>query len=101
MNNRRRRACVAAEFETSDESAKAMIRNVSESGLFLGTTSIPDVGDCVEVRFRARDGESACVSGLVWWNTKAEKETNFTRPPGFGMRLLDDERDLLELVKCA
>jgi len=101
MGERRRRACVAAEFDAAGQRATGTIRNVSESGLFLGTASLPDVGDPVEISFRARGGESVCVSGLVWWTTRMDQETNFCRPPGFGMRLLEDDADLLDLVECA
>lgn len=98
MRNRRQSACIAAEFDVGGRRGLGLIRNVSRSGLFVRTASVPEVGQSVNVRFRS-GGDEVHVSGLVWWTTKQEQGTTFARPPGFGMRLLRQTADLRELFE--
>lgn len=99
MNDERLRTCIRAEFATGELKAEGLIRNVSEGGLFVGTESIPEVGDAVEVRVRGRRGDGVRISGLVWWTTRNAGGTRFGRQRGFGVRLLDDRQDPRSLAE--
>ena len=99
MRDQRVRTCIPAEFTTVGVRGEGLIQNVSESGLFVGTASIPEVGEPIEVRVSGRRGDEVRISGLVWWTTKYLRGTSFSRPRGFGVRLLEgvgDARRLLE-----
>lgn len=92
MNCGRIRTCIETEFEVGGCRAKGRIKNVSESGVFVGTASIPEQGEDVDLNFRSPDGEEVRFSGLVWWTT-ADCGGTPNRAPGFGLRLLDDNED--------
>lgn len=81
---------IEAEFRTGSVRARGKIKNVSEGGLFIGTASIPDEGDPVDVAFRNRKGQAIKLSGFVWWTTRGESHH---RRPGFGLRLLDADTE--------
>lgn len=93
MRQERINACIGAEFEAGGSWTSGVIRNASEGGMFVRTTQIPAVGEPVEIRFTAAGGRPVQLSGMVWWNTE-DGQTNFARPPGFGVRLLGDAMDL-------
>jgi hypothetical protein len=92
MEYGRIRTCIEAEFEVSGHRAKGRIQNVSESGAFVGTASIPEQGENVELNFRGPRGREVRLSGLVWWTTD-DGGGKRHRAPGFGMRLLDDNEE--------
>ena len=93
----RRRTCIRAEFAAGGLRAEGLIRNVSEGGLFVGTASIPEVGEPVEVRVRGGRGRERAISGLVWWTTRERSGTRFGGQRGFGVRLLDAAQDARRL----
>ena len=62
-----------------------MIGNLGHGGLFIGTGTIPDIGEPVHLRFSLPGGSPIAVTGLVWWTRTPQKGT-----PGFGLRLLDE-----------
>lgn len=99
MRNQRTRTCIKAEFITSDVRGEGLIRNVSEGGLFVGSTSIPEVGEPVEVRVSRRRGTDVRISGLVWWTTDLHEGTSFSRARGFGVRMLDSDEDPRQLLE--
>ena len=92
MHYGRIRTCIEAEFEVTGRRAKGRIKNVSESGVFVGTASIPEQGEDIDLNFRALDGEEVRLSGLVWWTTDDCGGTR-NRAAGFGLRLLDDNQE--------
>ena len=89
MSNRRLKASISAEFKVGDHRAKGLIKNISENGLFMGTLAVPEVGETVEVSFRAPGAGRVRVSGLVWWTTEDLDTTAYRRPQGFGLRILE------------
>jgi hypothetical protein len=92
MHYGRIRTCIETEFEVSGHRANGKIKNVSESGAFVGTVSIPEQGENVDLNFKAPGGEEVRLSGLVWWTTDDCGGTRH-RAPGFGLRLLDDKEE--------
>ena len=97
MEYRRIRTCIETEFEVRGHRAQGKIKNMSEGGLFVGTASIPDEGESVDLTFRAPGGREVRLSGLVWWTTKSGDDKGH-RTPGFGLRLLDDSDDFRSLL---
>ena len=103
MQYGRIRTCIATEFEVNGHRAKGRIRNVGEGGAFVGTASIPEQGESVDLNFRAPGGEEVRFSGLVWWTTDDCCGTRHAAP-GFGIRLLDGDdefRRFLESLQSA
>jgi hypothetical protein len=98
MRSERVKTCIRANFETGGGRGEGLIRNVSGGGLFVGTGSLPEVGETVEVTARGAGGADVRISGLVWWTSRNRPGTNFTRPRGFGIRLLDTEQDARQLL---
>lgn len=92
MHQARIRTFIETEFEASGRRAKGRITNVSESGAFVGTASIPEQGESVDLNFKEPGGEEIRFSGLVWWTTDDSDGTRH-RIPGFGLRLVDDNED--------
>jgi len=92
MNYGRIRTCIETEFDVAGHRAKGKIKNISDSGVFVGTASIPEQGEDVYLKFKAPDGEEVRLSGLVWWTTDDSGGTR-DRAPGFGLRLLDDNEE--------
>lgn len=92
MHDGRIRTCIETEFEVTGHRAKGRIKNVSEGGIFVGTASIPEQGEDVDLNFKAPDGEEVRLSGLVWWTTDDCSGAR-NRAPGFGMRLLDENEN--------
>lgn len=97
MKDERIRTCIETDFEVAGRPAQGKIKNMSESGLFVGTTSMPEEGDNVDVCFRARGGDEIKLSGLVWWTT-SDVDASERRAPGFGLRLLEEIDDLRGLL---
>jgi len=97
MEYRRIRTCIETEFEVRGHRAQGKIKNMSEGGLFVGTASIPEEGESVDLTFRAPGGREVRLSGLVWWTTKGGDGKGH-RTPGFGLRLLDDSDDFRSLL---
>ena len=92
MHYERIRTCIETEFEVAGHRAMGKIKNISESGAFVGTASIPEQGEDVDLNFKGPDGEEVRLSGLVWWTTDDCGGTR-KRAPGFGLRLLDDNEE--------
>ena len=97
MHHGRIRTSIETEFEVTGRREKGKIKNVSESGVFVGTASIPEQGEDVALNFRAPDGEEVKISGLVWWTTDDCGGTR-NRVPGFGLRLLDENDEFRRFV---
>jgi hypothetical protein len=93
MQNPRIRTCIETDFEAGGRWAQGTIRNMSETGLFVGTTSMPEAGDNIDLSFKERGGDEIKLSGLVWWTTNDLAESQH-RAPGFGLRLLEEIDDL-------
>jgi hypothetical protein len=92
MEYRRIRTCIETEFAVGGHRAQGKIKNMSEGGLFVGTTSIPEEGETVDLTFRAPGAKEVRLSGLVWWTTNGADGKEH-RTPGFGLWLLDDSDD--------
>jgi hypothetical protein len=97
MTQPRLRTVIPAEFRATSLSGKGEVRNVSDWGLFVGTSAIPDEGDSVELKLAAPGKPPIEVTGLVWWTT-SNLETPNARS-GFGLRLLDENEQYLRWVK--
>jgi Tfp pilus assembly protein PilZ len=95
---RRIRTAIRTEFEVGGRSGKGKITNVAEGGLFVGTASIPEQGETVELRFSTPSGRRLAVSGLVWWTT-AQTHPDRYKLPGFGLRLLEESDDYDRFVR--
>ena len=97
MKYARIRTCIETEFEVDGRRAQGRIKNMSENGLFVGTTSMPEEGENVDLSFRERGGDEIKLSGLVWWTTN-DVSANERRTPGFGLRLLEEIDDVRGLL---
>jgi len=97
MTIARIRTCIETEFEAGGRRARGKIKNMSEGGLFVGTTSVPEEGETVDLSFKERGGNEIKLSGLVWWTTN-DGNGNGRRTPGFGLRLLDEIDDVRDLL---
>jgi Tfp pilus assembly protein PilZ len=99
MAERRIRTAIQTEFVAGALRGKGKIKNVGENGLFVGTSSIPDEGESVRLRFTMPGGEKLEVSGLVWWTTGSQAQLAPARSPGFGLRLLEENPDYQAAVQ--
>ena len=97
MEYGRIRTCIETEFEVRGRRAQGKIKNMSEGGLFVGTASVPEEGESVDLTFRAPGGKEVSLSGLVWWTTNGGDGKGYGTP-GFGLRLLDDSDDFRSLL---
>jgi uncharacterized protein (TIGR02266 family) len=95
MESGRIRTSIETEFEIDGQRAQGRIKNMSEGGLFVGTASIPEAGENIDLNFRGPGGGVVSLSGLVWWTTN---DGGRHRAPGFGLRLLDDSEELQGLL---
>jgi Tfp pilus assembly protein PilZ len=87
MAEKRFPTAIQAQFESGPLTAKGEIQNVGHGGLFLGTRTIPEQGDLVEIEFAAPSGDRIRVSGIVWWTSP--DRTPRGQLSGFGVCLLD------------
>jgi hypothetical protein len=97
MHQQRTTTCIDAEFEISGNPATGKIRNVSEGGLFVGSSAIPEQGDNLELNFRAPNGEMVNLSGMVWWTTNDDQALGHGRS-GFALRLLEESDEFQRLL---
>jgi Tfp pilus assembly protein PilZ len=97
MTQPRMRTVIPTEFHASSLSGRGKVRNVSDGGLFVGTSAIPQEGDTVELKLSAPGKPPIEVTGLVWWTTSNLEAPNARS--GFGLRLLDQNEQYLRLVK--
>ena len=97
MTRPRMRTQIPTEFRTASLSGKGKVRNVSDGGLFVGTSAIPDAGDSVELRLSAPGEPPIEVTGLVWWTTSHLEAPN--AHSGFGLRLLGESEPYLRLLE--
>jgi type IV pilus assembly protein PilZ len=81
----------------------AYITDISETGIFVRTTTPEAPGTLLNLRFKADDGETISAEGTVIWVNPYRPGTPDNLHPGMGIRFvsLDDElRDrLLELIR--
>lgn len=89
------RTAIHTEFRAGDVRGRGKIQNVGEGGLFVGTASIPEQGEYVQVQFRSPAGDPMEVRGLVWWTTSQRH-----RRPGFGLRLLSANQNYRAMVRA-
>jgi hypothetical protein len=97
MTQPRMRTVIPTEFRATSLSGKGEVRNVSDGGLFVGTSAIPKEGDCVELKLSAPGKPPIEVTGLVWWTTSDLEAPNARS--GFGLRLLEQSDQYLRLVE--
>jgi uncharacterized protein (TIGR02266 family) len=97
MESERIRTCIETEFEVRGQRTQGKIKNMSEGGLFVSTTSVPEEGESVDLTFRAPGGKEVRLSGLVWWTTNGGDGKRH-RTPGFGLRFLDESDDVRGLL---
>lgn len=97
MTDPRTRTSIPVEFRAGAVHGRGKVRNVSEGGLFVGTTSIPEQGEEVNVQLAAPGEAPIVVSGLVWWTTAGSAGAH--RRPGFGLRLIEENERFLALVQ--
>jgi len=96
MNEDRMRTQIPTEFRASQLVGKGKVRNISEGGLFVGTSEIPEEGEAVELKLSAPGRPPVEIQGLVWWTTRKIEAPNGRR--GFGLRLLDASESYLQLL---
>ncbi len=97
MSAKRTRTAIQTDFKVGKLKGRGKIRNIGADGLFVGTSSVPEVGETVDLEFRSPCGGTVAVSGLVWWRT-VDAPQGYHRVSGFGLRLLDDSEDYRRLV---
>ena len=103
MADERIQTSLQARFAAGPVRAGGEIGNVGRGGLFVGTPSLPERGDKVELCFVEPGGERVEVSGVVWWTTDCQQVPS-GQPPGFGVRLVnagDAYRELLRRLRRA
>jgi hypothetical protein len=89
MNHSRVRTSIPVEFEAGDLRGSGKIRNVGLQGLFVRTSDVPAEGDTIRLSFAAPGESKIQVLGMVWWTTMSAPD-RARRPPGFGLRLIED-----------
>ena len=89
MTQSRARTSIPVDFEAADLRGSGRIKNVSAQGLFVGTSSIPDEGDLVRLRFTPPGEPKIHVVGLVWWTTRSCPD-RAQRSEGFGLRVIEN-----------
>ena len=95
--NPRMRTLIPTEFRANALTGKGKVRNVSEGGLFVGTSVIPEEGETVELKLNTPGTPPIEVTGFVWWTTSELDEPNAAS--GFGLRLLDPDERYLRLLE--
>ena len=98
MNYGRIRTFIETEFEVSGQRAQGIIKNMSQSGIFVGTGSPPEQGENVQLSFKTPAGGDVSISGMVWWTTD-DDDGKAHRTPGFGLRLLDESDEFRNLLE--
>ena len=88
---------IPTEFRASSLTGRGKVKNVSDGGLFVGTSAIPDEGDTVELTLSAPGETPIEITGLVWWTTSDLEAPNARS--GFGLRLLEHSEQYLRLVE--
>jgi hypothetical protein len=96
MTEDRMRTLIPTEFRAAALEGKGKVRNVSEGGLFVGTSAIPEEGDTVDLELNTPGGLPIKLTGLVWWTTSHDEEAG--SQSGFGLRLLDPGDRYLALL---
>ena len=91
------RTVIPTEFRATSLSGKGNVTNVSDGGLFVGTSAIPDEGDSIELKLSAPGEPPIEITGLVWWTTSDLDSPNARS--GFGLRLLEQSEQYLRLVE--
>ena len=89
---------VRLEFSHFRDFIEAVTNNISESGMFIRTTAVREVGSAFHFKLALADG-SALIEGdgEVVWLSAEEKESG--RSTGMGVRFLSLEPESAELVR--
>jgi len=91
------------DYASEDNYLFAYITDISETGIFVRTTTPEAPGTNLNLRFRIDDGPQIQVEGMVIWVNPFRPNNADNLHPGMGIRFveLDDElKDrLLELVR--
>ena len=98
MVDERIQTALQTRFEAGPVKASGEIGNVGRGGLFVGTPSIPEEGEKVELRFEEPGGQRVDVDGVVWWTTDCQ-EVPGGQPPGFGVLLVNAGEAYRQLLR--
>ena len=98
MVDERIQTALQTSFEAGPVKASGEIGNVGPRGLFVGTPSIPETGEKVELRFEEPGGQQVDVTGVVWWTTDCQQIPG-GQPPGFGVLLVNAGETYRELLR--
>ena len=97
MTQPRTPTAIPIEFRATSLTGTGQVKNVSEGGLFVGTSAIPNAGDMVELTLSAPGEMPIEIIGLVWWTTSDLEAPD--AQSGFGLRLLEHSERYLRLVE--
>ena len=97
MTQPRMPTAIPTEFRAAGLTGRGKVKNVSDGGLFVGTSAIPDEGDTIELTLSAPGETPIEITGLVWWTTSDLEAPNARS--GFGLRLLEHSEQYLRLVE--
>ena len=91
----RRPVVVPCQYALDDQLARAVTRNVSETGVFIQTPAPAPSG--VDLRFELMiHAAPMALRGVVVW---MRRNADTGRPPGMGVRLAGPPKDYLEFVR--
>jgi hypothetical protein len=97
MREPRLRTDITTTFELGGWRADGRIENAASGGVFVQTSTIPEKGEKVWLRFEGSPGEPVEATGVVWWTT-LDPGLPAAGRQGFGVRLVtssDSYRKLL------
>jgi Tfp pilus assembly protein PilZ len=89
---------IAATFASGKLRGQGYVKNVSKTGLFLRTDTLPEVGSEVRVSLRDRAGAKVELRGTVRWTTR-QLPAGSKAQPGFGMQIPSDDPVFVEFFE--
>lgn len=86
------------EFEQSDSRGTGVTRDISNGGMFVAASRLPNVGPTLQLTVHLPNGRSLQLKGKVVRSAAATGVSSAPTPPGFGVRLTDQPEEYDELL---
>jgi hypothetical protein len=86
------------EFEQSDSRGTGVTRDISNGGMFVAASRLPNVGPTLQLTVHLPNGRSLQLKGKVVRSAAQTGVSPAPTPPGFGVRLTDQPAEYDELL---
>jgi hypothetical protein len=96
--SQRKRKRFLVSFEVEGRVSSGFTRDVSTTGLFVASTSLPKIGEPIKLQIHQNDGQLLACAGRVVRSRRTHPALAASNPTGFCVQLLEMPTEYLRLI---